>query len=230
MRHIVLDTETTGMNAEGDDRIIEIGALEIVNYVPTGKVFHHYINPERPIPAEATAVHGITDKDVADKPVYSEIVAAFDEFIGDTPLVIHNAEFDMRFLNAEYKRLGIAPMPMTRSIDTLVMARKLFPGAPASLDALCKRFDIDLSGRTFHGALLDARLLADVYLHLVGGHQPDMLGGNKTQNVIDSMEPAMSQAPLKSWKAREFSVPSDEQELHDKMVAGIKDALWLRDQ
>ena len=230
MRHIVLDTETTGMNAEADDRIIEIGAIELWNYIPTGKIFHHYINPERTIPPEATAVHGITDKDVAHKPIYSEIVDLLDAFIEDSPLVIHNAEFDMRFLNAEYKRLGFPVLPMTRAIDTLKIARQKFPGSPASLDALCKRFKVDLSERTFHGALLDARLLAEVFLHLTGGHQMDMLGGAATSVVsTDVFQKDNADTPTQAstvWPKRNFAVSADEQALHDQMVAGIKEALW----
>lgn len=225
MRHIVLDTETTGMKAEGDDRIVEIGALELVNYVPTGKIFHHYINPERPIPAEVTAIHGITDAMVADKPVYAEIVDELITFLGDSQLVIHNAEFDMRFLNAEYKRLGFPALPMNRAIDTLMIARKLFPGAPNSLDALCKRYNVDNSNRTYHGALLDARLLADVYLELVGGRQPDLIGGGKGNAALLADAP-METGPLKLWPAREFKIPDAEIKLHDETIGTIKDALW----
>lgn len=226
MRYIVLDTETTGFNAETDDRIIEIGALELVNYVPTGRVYHQYINPERPIPEGATAVHGIRDEDVADKPVYSQIVQAFDEFIGeDSQLVIHNAEFDMRFLNAEYKRLGLPPLPMSRSIDTLAMARSMFPGAPASLDALCKRYGIDNSARVYHGALMDAELLAEVFLQLSGGHQPEFLA-----EAESAAEQAAEEAATgASWPAREFSIPVVEQEAHAAMLAEIKDAIWLKE-
>ncbi len=226
MRHIVLDTETTGLEAEGDDRIVEIGAVELINYVPTGKVYHQYINPERPIPASASAVHGITDAHVADKPVYAEIVEAFDSFIGDSPLVIHNAEFDMRFLNAEYKRLGLPPLPMTRAMDTLLMYRKMFPGAPASLDALCKRYNVDLSARTLHGALLDAGLLAEVFLHLMGGHQPDMLGGGARQVNVVETESVQGMGTL--WPARDFPLTAEEQAAHTAMVSGIKEALWSK--
>lgn len=223
MRYIVLDTETTGFNAETNDRIIEIGALELINYVPTGRVYHQYINPERPIPEGATAVHGITDADVADKPVYAEIVGAFDEFIGDAQLVIHNAEFDMRFLNAEYKRLGLPPLPMSRSIDTLAMARTMFPGSPASLDALCKRFGVDNSARTYHGALMDAELLAEVFLHLSGGHQPEFLAGSDSYT-----DPGQADETTETrlWPARDFPLSAEEQAAHEKMVAGIKEALW----
>ena len=227
MRYIVLDTETTGFNAETDDRIIEIGALELVNYVPTGRVYHQYINPEREIPAGATAVHGIKDADVADKPVYAEIVAAFDEFIGDdSTLVIHNAEFDMRFLNAEYKRLGLPPLPMSRATDTLAMARSMFPGAPASLDALCKRFGIDNSARVYHGALMDAELLAEVFLQLSGGHQPEFLAGSDSYTDIQVEETTIGTL----WPVREFSLSLEEQEAHVAMLAEIKDAIWNKEE
>jgi DNA polymerase-3 subunit epsilon len=223
MRYIVLDTETTGFNAETDDRIIEIGALELVNYVPTGRIYHQYINPEREIPAGATAVHGIKDADVADKPVYAEIVAAFDEFIGDdSKLVIHNAEFDMRFLNAEYKRLGLPPLPMERSIDTLAMARKMFPGAPASLDALCKRYNVDNSGRIFHGALMDAELLAEVFLELAGGRQPELLGKNDDEHNDATQGGGLGVL----WPVRDFTPNFEENEAHKAMCGELKDPIW----
>lgn len=226
MRYIVLDTETTGFNAEKDDRIIEIGALELINFVPTGRVYHQYINPERPIPEGATAVHGIKDADVADKPVYAEIVQAFDEFIGDDgQLVIHNAEFDMRFLNAEYKRLGLPPLPMSRSIDTLAMARAMFPGAPASLDALCKRYGVDNTARVYHGALMDAKLLGEVFLHLSGGHQPEFLAAVVNEKEAQTEEAAMGT----SWPVRDFSPSAEELAAHDTMMAGIKDSIWAKE-
>lgn len=223
MRHIVFDTETTGMNAEGEDRIIEIGALELVNFVPTGKVYHQYINPERAIPADATAVHGITDADVADKPVYAEIVAAWDDFIGeDAILVAHNAEFDMRFINAEYRRLGMATLPKTRFLDTLAMARKMFPGAPASLDALCRRYNVDNSKRVYHGALMDAELLAEVFLEMEGGRQPELLGGgNNAQSAEES-----ANFEMKQWPARDFAPSAEELQAHDAMLATLKEPIW----
>jgi len=227
MRHIVMDTETTGLNAEGDDRIVEIGAVELVNYVPTGRVYHQYINPERPIPANVTAIHGITDAMVADKPVYAEIIASFDEFIGSDVLVIHNAEFDMRFLNAEYKRLGMPALPMSRALDTLTMARKMFPGAPNSLDALCKRYNVDNSGRIYHGALLDSQLLAEVFLELAGGRQPELLGGGKNNNAAATQVEEAGIGVL--WPVREWPVPADEQEAHSAMIGTIKEAIWIKD-
>lgn len=226
MRHIVLDTETTGLNAEGSDRIIEIGALELVNYVPTGRVYHQYINPEHPIDPGAMAVHGITDERVANEPTYAEIVGALDEFLGDDVIVAHNAEFDMRFLNAEYKRLGLPAMPMTRALDTLAMARKLFPGAPNSLDALCKRFNVDNSQRTYHGALMDARLLADVFLELQGGRQPELLGkGGKGNNASAQQDQEIILEAVQ-WPVRSFAVAADELAAHETMVAGLKSPIW----
>lgn len=176
MREIVLDTETTGFDAEKDDRIVEIGALELMNHLPTGRTFHVYINPERPMPQEAFEVHGLGDDFLRDKPKFAQIVQDFVDFIADDArLVIHNASFDMKFLNAELKRAGYPVLPWSRALDTLALAREKFPGAPASLDALCRRFGVDNSGRELHGALLDSELLAEVYLELIGGRQPDLV-------------------------------------------------------
>jgi DNA polymerase III subunit epsilon len=189
-REIILDTETTGLNPLTGDRIIEIAAIEIVNYLPTGKEFHQLVNPECPINPQASAVHNIYDSDVADKPLMKDIIESFLAFIEDAPLVIHNAEFDMGFLNAEFARLKRPLLPVSRAIDTLQIARRRFPGAPASLDALCRRFKIDLTARSFHSALLDCQLLAGVYLELMGGRQPDLVGNTvKTQkNTLDNLK------------------------------------------
>lgn len=172
MREIVLDTETTGLSPKSGHRIVEIGCIELVNHVPTGANFHAYVNPERDMPDEAFRVHGLSNAFLADKPVFAAVVGEFLDFIADAPLVIHNAEFDMGFINAELTRHGFSPLPMTRAIDTVRLARSKFPGAQASLDALCRRFGIDNSARTKHGALLDSELLAEVYLELIGGRQP----------------------------------------------------------
>lgn len=171
MREIVLDTETTGLDPAAGDRIVEIGCIELIDHFPTGADFHAYINPERDMPAEAERVHGLSAEFLSAKPVFADVAAGFIDFIGDAPLVIHNAAFDLKFLNAELSRLGLALLPDERAIDTLVMAKIKYPGARYSLDELCKRFNIDLSVRTKHGALLDADLLAQVYLELVGGRQ-----------------------------------------------------------
>ena len=175
MREIILDTETTGLDPSRGDRIVEIGCLELVNRLPSGETFHVYINPERAMSPEAEAVHGISDAFLADKPKFADIVEGFLEFVGSDPLVIHNAAFDMKFLNAELGHVGRAPLEANPVIDTLAIARKRFPGAPASLDALCRRFGVDNSGRVHHGALLDSELLADVYLELSGGRQPGLV-------------------------------------------------------
>ena len=171
MREIVLDTETTGFEPSEGHRIVEIGAVELLNKMPTGRTYHQYINPERPMPKEAFEVHGLGDDFLRDKPVFKTIARDFIEFVGESTLVIHNAAFDMKFLNAELKSLGHPGLPMSQSLDTVAMARRKFPGAPASLDALCRRFGIDNSAREKHGALLDCELLAEVYLELIGGRQ-----------------------------------------------------------
>lgn len=175
MREIVLDTETTGFEPEQGDRIVEIGAVELYNHMPTGRTYHQYINPERAMPQEAFEVHGLGDDFLRDKPVFAKIAQEFLDFVQDAKLVIHNASFDMKFLNAELGWLKLPLLPMDQAIDTLAIARQKFPGSPASLDALCRRFAIDNSARTLHGALLDSEILAEVYLELIGGRQPDLV-------------------------------------------------------
>ena len=171
MREIVLDTETTGFDPSSGDRIVEIGCVELIDHFPTGAEYHVYINPERDMPAEAERVHGLSAEFLSDKPLFAEIVDGFLEFIGDAPLVIHNAAFDMKFLNAELAKLGRELLPDARAIDTLAMAKIKYPGSRYSLDELCKRFAIDATSRTKHGALIDSDLLAQVYLELLGGRQ-----------------------------------------------------------
>lgn len=173
MREIVLDTETTGFDPESGDRIVEIGAVELIGHMATGKTYHQYINPERAMPEEAFQVHGLGDDFLRDKPKFAQIGQDFLDFIGDSKLIIHNAAFDIKFLNAELKWMGLPQIPWTQALDTLAIARKRFPGSPASLDALCRRFNIDNTSRTLHGALLDSEILAEVYLELIGGRQPD---------------------------------------------------------
>ena len=175
LREIVMDTETTGLDPLNGDRIVEIGGVELVNHLPTGRTYHQYINPERSMPREAFEVHGLGDDFLRDKPVFARIVDDFLEFIADAKLVIHNASFDMGFLNAELSRVGRPPLPDDQAIDTLDIARRKFPGAQASLDALCKRFGVDNSAREKHGALLDSEILAEVYLELLGGRQQGLV-------------------------------------------------------
>lgn len=173
MREIVLDTETTGFDPTSGDRIVEIGAVELRNLMPTGRTYHQYINPERDMPQEAFAVHGLSTEFLADKPVFAKIAQDFLDFVGDAKLVIHNASFDMKFLNAELGWVNKPSLPWAQAVDTLDIARRRFPGAQNTLDALCRRFGVDNSGREKHGALLDSELLAEVYLELMGGRQPD---------------------------------------------------------
>ena len=171
MREIVLDTETTGLDPASGHRVVEIGAVELLNHVATGRTFHVYINPERDMPSEAEAIHGLSQAFLSDKPTFSQIVSDFIDFIGDAILVIHNASFDIGFLNAELSYVGHAAIATERVIDSLHIARQKHPGSANSLDALCRRYGIDNSRRTKHGALLDSELLAEVYLELIGGRQ-----------------------------------------------------------
>ena len=173
MREIVLDTETTGLDPQDGHRIVEIGAVELYNHVPTGNVYHQYINPLISMPDQAFAIHGLSDEFLSDKPKFSEIAKEFLDFIGSAKLVIHNAAFDIKFINAELKSIDEEEITFDRATDTLAIARKKFPGSPAALDSLCRRFKIDNSARVVHGALLDSQILAEVYLELVGGKQPD---------------------------------------------------------
>lgn len=228
MREIVLDTETTGFDPESGDRIVEIGAVELLGHVPTGKTYHQYINPERSMPQDAFEVHGLGDDFLRDKPVFKQIAQDFIDFIGDAKLVIHNAAFDMKFINAELKWLGAEPIPWERAVDTLEIARRKFPGSPASLDALCRRYGIDNSARTLHGALLDSEILAEVYLELIGGRQPDFALG-----VVDTGAAAKAQSD--DWRPTARPVPlgnrlsPTEREAHDSFVASIGDkAIWSR--
>jgi DNA polymerase-3 subunit epsilon len=171
LREIVFDTETTGLSANGGDRIVEIGCVEMLNHIPTGRNFHVYINPQRDMPQEAFAVHGLSTEFLKDKPVFAAVAGEFLEFIGDARMVAHNASFDVAFFDAELRRLGHPPLAPERIVDTLQIARRKFPFANNSLDGLCQRFGIDNSRRTKHGALLDAEILAEVYLELLGGRQ-----------------------------------------------------------
>lgn len=228
MREIVLDTETTGFEPGEGDRIVEIGAIELLNHVPTGRVYHQYINPERSMPAAAFQVHGLGDDFLRDKPKFAGIAAGFIDFIGtDSRLVIHNAAFDMKFLNAELGWAGHPVMPMDRAIDTVAMARRKFPGSPASLDALCRRFGIDNSAREKHGALLDSELLAEVYLELIGGRQPDF--------ALSVSATAEERAATETWRPHPRPAPLPERvtaaeaEAHAAFVAKIGEgAIWKR--
>ena len=224
-REIVLDTETTGMDPAEGHKIIEIGCVELFNHLPTGNVWHHYINPERDIDAGATAVHGIKNEHVKDKPIFGELVGSFMDFVGDAKLVIHNAEFDIKFLNAEMKPFGYS-FKLKEAIDTLLIARKKFPGSPANIDALCRRFGVDLSGREFHGALLDAQLLASVYLELLGGRQHGLGLAQQALAAGSQQSSQMSSMDRPYREPRSFPAQDAELEEHQKMVAKLKNALW----
>lgn len=228
MREIVLDTETTGFEPSEGHRIVEIGAIELLNHVPTGRTYHQYINPERAMPKEAFDVHGLGDDFLRDQPTFAQIAAAFVDFIGsDSTLVIHNAAFDMKFLNAELGWAGHPVMPMDRALDTVAMARRKFPGAPASLDALCRRFGIDNSAREKHGALLDSELLAEVYLELIGGRQPDFALSVTTETVGTVTTEVWRPKPRPMSLAPRLT--PEEAEAHRAMIAGLGDtAIWKR--
>lgn len=227
MREIVLDTETTGFEPEQGDRIVEIGAVELYNHMPTGRTYHQYINPERSMPDGAFQVHGLGDDFLRDKPVFARIAQDFLDFVGEARLVIHNAAFDMKFLNAELDRIKLPRLPMDRALDTLAIARQRFPGSPASLDALCRRFSIDNSSRTLHGALLDSEILAEVYLELIGGRQPDLVlaTGQAQDTARDGhvWRPKPRPAPLPGRLTRA------EIAAHAAFVATLgDDALWKK--
>ncbi|MFN8704734.1 MAG: DNA polymerase III subunit epsilon [Rhodospirillales bacterium] len=224
MREIVLDTETTGLDPK-TQRIVEIACIELVNHLPTGQKFHTLLDPEMEVPSEAVAVHGLSNAKLAGAPLFSMIASEFLDFIGESKLVIHNAEFDIGFINAELRRANFERIPITRAIDTVQMARRKFPGAPASLDALCKRFGIDNTHRTLHGALLDSELLAQVYLELLGGRQVGMALGEKP---AAGAAPELS-APVPAAVARPARIfaPSEaELAAHQAAVAKLKNALW----
>lgn len=221
MREIALDTETTGLSPEEGHRVIEIGCVELHNHVPTGRVFHQYINPERDVPEIATQISGLTEEFLKDFPVFSEIADDFLAFIEDAPLVIHNAKFDITFLNFELNNLGKPLIPMTRAIDTLLIARKKYPGSPASLDALSKRFEINIP-REKHGALLDAQILAEIYIELKGGRQRIL---NLVDHTMASKDTVLQNNAV-SFPARSFPVAEAELEAFTAMLKKIKQPLW----
>lgn len=232
MREIVLDTETTGFEPSEGDRIVEIGAVELFNHLPTGRTYHQYINPKRAMPTAAFEVHGLGDEFLRDKPVFKDIAGAFLEFIGDAQLVIHNAAFDMKFLNAELEWAGLPKLPFARATDTLMIARSRFPGAPASLDALCRRFGVDNSAREKHGALLDSEILAEVYLELVGGRQPDFaLGANAAPAAGSAAQIHADWRPRPRPEPLPPRITEAEAAAHAAFVAKLGDAaLWLKRQ
>ncbi len=220
MREIVWDTETTGIMPGDGHRIVEIGAVELYNRTLTGKIFHTYLDPQRAMPKDAERVHGLSSEFLSGQPIFEQVIDDFLEFIGDSPLVAHNAAFDMEFLSWEMKRAGLQPVPMSRAIDTLEISRKANPGAKHTLDALCNRYGIDLSARTKHGALLDAELLARVYIELTGGRQ---IGFDLASDAV----PEDTQYERVSLAARAHSASQEEMARHAAFVAGLNDPLWL---
>lgn len=230
MREICFDTETTGFNPLNGDRLVEIGAIELINHVKTGKVFHKYINPERDVPEEVVKVHGLTNEFLADKPTFAEIAQEWVDFIGEDGIfVAHNAQFDMNFINYELSKLGYKTYDWDRVVDTLEIAKNQFPGARNNLDALCRRFNIDNSARTFHGALLDAELLAEVYLQLLGGDEPSI-------NFIRTEEKKENTSEVifggkKILEARNFSLTEQEEQNHiEFMQKHLKSPIWLKEK
>ncbi|MFZ2619279.1 MAG: DNA polymerase III subunit epsilon [Alphaproteobacteria bacterium] len=229
MREIVFDTETTGLSAQGGHRIFEIGMVELDSRMPTGRTFHHYLDPERELSPDSIRITGVTDAQLVGKPYFRDIAADLLAFVGDSPLIAHNAGFDMSFLNNELSLLGFEPLSNTVK-DTLGMARKLFPGSRHTLDALCKRFNVSLHNeREFHGALLDARLLAEVYVELTGGLQGNLLGGTVTEVTVTetvvvesiSVSALLTRAPLV------LEPTADEAAAHAAAVAKLKQSLWV---
>ena len=226
-REIVLDTETTGLDPASGHRIVEIGCVELIDLVPSGETFHVYINPKRDVPAPAFAVHGLSSDFLSDFPPFEEIAQSLLDFLEDAPLVIHNARFDMKFLRAELLKVGTTSLE-NEVVDTLAIARQKYPGSPASLDMLCRRFNVDNSQREKHGALLDAELLSAVYLELCGGKQPKLeLAEEKARTKADASSTAQqAKGPAKVHAPRQFTVQADEQEAHEALLQKLGSASW----
>jgi DNA polymerase-3 subunit epsilon len=214
IRQIAFDTETTGLDPAQGHRVVEIGCVEMIDYIRTENTFHVYLNPERDMPPEAQKVHGLSIDFLKDKPLFKHIAQDFLAFVGDDVLVAHNAGFDMKFINYELRQAGYVPFAANRSVDTLQIARKKYPGQPATLDALCRKFEVDLSERSLHGALLDARLLADVYLELMGGRQVSLLEEKQHTKATEMVKSQMVQFPR-----RHFAASVEELEAHQAFLA-----------
>lgn len=226
MREIVFDTETTGLEPAKGDRLVEMGCVEMLNRVATGRTFHAYYNPDRSMPAEAERVHGLSEAFLSDKPRFHELVDDFLEFIGDSPLVAHNASFDFGFLNAELALCGYEPVSTTRMVDTLAIAKRRHPGAKLSLDALCSRYGIDRSHRTFHGALLDAELLAQVYVELSGGRQIglELAAGIEAGTTIEFRQSPARKREFRAPRPHDASI--EELARHKEFLETIQSPLW----
>ncbi len=229
MREIVLDTETTGFDPGTGDRIVEIGAVELLNHMPTGRQYHQYINPKRDMPEDAFKVHGLSEEFLRDFPVFEDAAQAFLDFIGDAKLVIHNAAFDVKFLNAELGWVRKPQIDWARAVDTLAIAKRRFPGSPVSLDALCRRFGIDNSARELHGALLDSEILAEVYLELIGGRQPDFALGSDDNDTSETLGPSTDWRPPPRPTPLESRLTDEERAAHASFVKSLGDsALWSK--
>lgn len=226
MREIIFDTETTGLDPLNGDRLVEIGCIELINRVPSGRTFHAYYNPQRPMPAEAEAVHGLSDRFLSDKPLFRDGVSELIDFIEDSKLIAHNARFDFGFLNAELRRCAMAEVVLDRMVDTLAIARSLHPGAKHSLDALCTRYGIDRTHRVKHGALLDAELLAQLYIELTGGRQIGLTLVAAIGGSVGGLAQPLS-VPRVPRPLRVFSPSAAEKERHGAFIAKLTDPLWL---
>lgn len=226
MREIVLDTETTGLDPAAGHRLVEIGCVELIQGLRTGKTFHTYINPERDMPPDAERVHGISAEFLKDKPLFRDVEGALLEFLDESTLVIHNAAFDMKFINWELKNIGKPALTKNLIIDTVEIARKKYPGQPANLDALCRRFNIDLSMRTKHGALLDAELLSDVYLELTGGRQSSLILEEEAAVTVEHTITTVT--TVKARPLRIFQASIEEKQRHQTFISQIKDAIWQK--
>ena len=222
LREVILDTESTGLDYKQGDRIIEIGCIELINKVKTNNYYHTYVNPERGVSKGAYNVHGISGDFLKDKPLFSDIAKDFYAFIKDATLVIHNAKFDIGFINNEFYLFGMPKISMSGVIDTLLVARKKFPGSPASLDALCKRFNISLDKRDKHGALIDSELLAMVYVELIGNEQ------TKFQFQTENNKNSHINLQKENFPIREFQLSEDEKNSHNKMLTNISNPLWKK--
>ena len=227
MREIVLDTETTGLEPHEGHRIVEIGAIELWNHLPTGNRYHQYVNPERNMPEEAFAIHGLGNEFLNKKPTFSEVVTDFLVFIGNDPLIIHNALFDVKFLNAELNWSNKPKIDIERTIDTLQLARKMFPGSPASLDALCRRFNIDNTSRSLHGALLDSEILAEVYLELLGGKQPHLTLSRDHLKNTNALNETKDKTAVQRFRQLPPRITQPELEAHKAFVKELGvNAIW----
>lgn len=222
-RSVLFDTETTGFEPLTGDRVIEIAAIELINDLPTEKQFYALLDPERDIPSDSTRVHGITNAHVEGKPKFAEVADKMLEFFGDSPLVAHNAPFDFAFIGAELERVGRKPLDRSRMIDTLVLAKQRFPGMPNSLDALCRRFEIDLSARTTHNALLDCKLLAEVYVELTGGRQRGLVLETEQGLAFAQYDAPVARTP------RLVAVSEEQLAAHAEFVAKLKEPVWLKE-